>query len=661
MLKDYFCKMISVSNLSVHFTGTYLFENVSFLVNDRDRIGLVGRNGAGKTTLMRILCGELEPETGVIASPSGSTFGYLPQEMATGSEKGLLEEAMLAFQEVLQLQLQLEELTHQITNRDDFESESYHRLLHKFNDVNDRFHLLEGQNIQEETEKVLKGLGFDSEDFYKPMSTFSGGWQMRVELAKILLRNPDVILLDEPTNHLDIESIQWLEDFLVNYRGAVILVSHDRTFLDNVTTRTIEIMNARIYDYKAGYSDYVKMREEQLEQQKAAFDNQQAQIAQIERFIERFRYKSTKARQVQSRVKMLEKMDRVEVEDVDSSAIRFAFPPAPRSGKVVVEARSLTKRYSEKLVLKDLEFIIEQGDFVAFVGRNGEGKTTLSRIITGSLDHEGICKLGHNVVIGYYAQNQSELLDPDRTVFQTIDDVAVGDMRPKVRAILGSFLFDTEAIEKKVKVLSGGEKARLALAKLLLKPVNLLVLDEPTNHLDMVSKDILKNALLKFDGTLIIVSHDRDFLQGLTDKVFEFKNKGIKTWLGDVFDFLQARKMASLKELEARKATNAVLEGNMPSENKINYEQRKQQEREVRKATAKVQKVEEEITGLETEIQRYDHLLADPENHKDAHKSTTLFKEYQRLKSALEKKMVEWELLHEEMEQLIKSNAQAGF
>ncbi|MBK7174598.1 MAG: ABC-F family ATP-binding cassette domain-containing protein [Bacteroidales bacterium] len=648
--------MISINNLSVHFTGDYLFENVSFLINDRDRIGLVGRNGTGKTTLLKVLCGEMEPETGTIASPSGNTVGYLPQEMASGSKLSVIEETMTAFEEALKLQDQITNYTAELAERTDYHSESYEKLLHRFNDVNDRFHLIGGHMMQEGAEKVLKGLGFEPEDFNRPMSTFSGGWQMRVELAKILLRSPDVILLDEPTNHLDIESIQWLEDFLINYRGAVVLVSHDRTFLDNVTTRTVEIMNARIYDYKAGYSEYVELRAGQMEQQKAAFDNQQSQIAQIERFIDRFRYKSTKARQVQSRVKLLEKMDRVEVDDIDSSAIHFVFPPAPRSGKVVIEARQLSKKYGEKQVLKNLEYIIEQGDFVAFVGRNGEGKTTLARIIIGNLDHEGICRLGHNVVIGYYAQNQAELLDPEKTVFQTIDDVAVGDMRPKVRAILGSFLFGSEAIDKKVKVLSGGEKARLALARLLLKPVNLLVLDEPTNHLDMISKDILKNALLKFDGTLIVVSHDRDFLQGLTDKVFEFKNKGIKVWLGDVFDFLQARKLASLKELEARKLAARPLEGDSASsDNKLNYERRKQQDKEVRKVASKVEKVESEISNIESEIKKHDLLLADPESHINALKSSILYKEYQELKSRLEGKMEEWASLHDEMELLKKS------
>jgi ATP-binding cassette, subfamily F, member 3 len=646
--------MISVSNLSVHFTGDYIFENVSFLINDRDRIGLVGRNGAGKTTLLRILCGEMEPETGVVASPSGNTVGYLPQEMSTGSDLNVLDEAMTAFAEAQKLHDLIDKHAAELAERTDYESNSYEKLIHRFNEVNDRYHLIGGQNMQEEAEKVLKGLGFDPDDFLKSMKTFSGGWQMRVELAKILLQSPDVILLDEPTNHLDIESIQWLEDFLINYRGAVVLVSHDRAFLDNVTTRTVEIMNGRIYDYKAGYSEYVEMREDQMEHQRAAFDNQQAQIAQIERFIERFRYKSTKSRQVQSRVKMLNKMDRVEVDDVDSSAIRFVFPPAPHSGKVVVEAHNLTKKYGDKLVLKNLDFIIEKGDFVAFVGRNGEGKTTLSRIIIGNLDHEGICKLGHNVVIGYYAQNQAELLDPERTVFQTIDDVAVGEMRPKVRGILGSFLFGTDAIEKKVKVLSGGEKARLALAKLLLKPVNLLVLDEPTNHLDMVSKDILKNALLKFDGTLIVVSHDRDFLQGLTEKVIEFRNHGIKTWIGDVIEFLQSRKLASLAQLEARKASARLLEGNDSSENKMSYERRKQQEREVRKVASKVQKAEEEIASIEKDIEKINALLSDPESHKDSLKSALMFKEYERLKNLLEEKMENWAKLHEEMELMAK-------
>jgi ATP-binding cassette subfamily F protein 3 len=641
--------MISVSNLSVHFTGNYLFSNVSFMVGDRDRIGLVGRNGAGKTTLMRIIAGLQEPESGVVASPSGSTVGYLPQEMATGSKLNVLQEAMTAFEEARRQHQLMDKYAAELTERTDYESDSYSKLIQRLNEATERYHLLGGQNMQEEAEKVLKGLGFEANEFGKPLSTFSGGWQMRVELAKILLKSPDVLLLDEPTNHLDIESIQWLEDFLITYSGSVLLVSHDRAFLDGVTNRTIEIMNARIYDYKAGYSRYVEMREEQMEMQKAAFDNQQNQIAQIEKFVERFRYKSTKARQVQSRLKLLDKMERVEVDETDSSAIHFLFPPAPSSGRVVVECKDLGKTYGEKIVLEKLDLAIEKGDFVAFVGRNGEGKTTLARIITGELIHDGMCKLGHNVKIGYYAQNQAELLDAEKTVFETIDDVAVGEIRTKIRNILGSFLFGAEAIDKKVKVLSGGEKARLALAKLLLNPVNLLVLDEPTNHLDIVSKDILKNALLRYDGTLIIVSHDRDFLEGLTDKIFEFRNRNIKTWLGDIKDFIKARKLANLAQLEARRI-ELQKSGESLSDNKLNYERRKQQERENRKLAAKVEKAEQEIEMIEKKISDYDRLLADPESHKDAAKSTRMFQEYQALKKQLEQNMDAWEKAHNELE-----------
>jgi len=646
--------MISVSNLSVHFTGDYLFSNVSFLIGDRDRIGLVGRNGAGKTTLMRIIAGIQEPEGGTVASPSGSTVGYLPQEMATGSRLNVLQEAMTAFAEARHQHHLIDKYSAELAERTDYETESYSKLILRLNEASDRFHLLGGQNMQEDAEKVLKGLGFEPAEFEKPLSTFSGGWQMRVELAKILLKKPDVILLDEPTNHLDIESIQWLEDFLITYSGSVVLVSHDRAFLDNVTNRTIEIMNARIYDYKAGYSRYVELREEQMELQKAAFDNQQAEISQIESFVERFRYKASKARQVQSRIKLLDKMERVEVDETSSSAIHFLFPPAPSSGRVVVDCKDLTKRYGEKLVLNKLEIAIEKGEFVSFVGRNGEGKTTLAKIIVGGLDHEGTCKLGHNVKIGYYAQNQAELLDPEKTVFETIDDVAVGEIRAKIRNILGSFLFGADAIDKKVKVLSGGEKARLALAKLLLVPVNLLVLDEPTNHLDMVSKDILKNALLRYDGTLIVVSHDRDFLQGLTDKIFEFRNRTIKTWMCDINEFIKARKLATLAQLEARRI-EMQKSGDSLSDNKLNYERRKQLEREIRKQATKVEKAEQEIEAIENDISRYDLLLADPEAHKDAGKSARMFQEYQQLKKRLDEKMEEWEKAHSELETMQKS------
>jgi ATP-binding cassette subfamily F protein 3 len=611
----------------------------------------VGRNGAGKTTLLRIIAGITEPESGSVASPAGSTIGYLPQEMATGSTLSVLDEALTAFSEAADLQTRIDQLTSELNERTDYESLAYSELISKLNDSTERFHFLGGLTLQEDAEKVLKGLGFDSDDFSKPLSTFSGGWQMRVELAKILLQKPDVVLLDEPTNHLDIESIQWLEDFLILYNGAVVLVSHDRAFLDNVTNRTIEIMNGRIYDYKASYSEYVELRKEQIEQQKAAFDNQQAQIAQIERFVERFRYKSSKAKQVQSRVKFLDKMDKIDVDTNSTANIHFLFPPAPSSGKVVVEGVSITKNYGEKQVLNNIDLMIHKGDFVAFVGRNGEGKTTLAKIITGELPYEGICKPGYNVKIGYYAQNQSELLDPEKTVFQTIDDVAVGDIRAKIRNILGSFLFGSDAIDKKVKVLSGGEKARLALAKLLLEPVNLLVLDEPTNHLDMVSKDILKNALLRFDGTLIIVSHDRDFLQGLTDKIFEFRNRTIKTWLCDINEFIEQRKLQSLAQLEQKR--REVLKANdSGSGNKLSYEKRKQSEREIRKQSAKADKIEQEIAEIENQLEQYNSLLADPLNHEDPTNSIKLYKEYEMLKASLTAKMHEWEEAHTLLESL---------
>jgi len=645
--------MISINNLSVHYTGTYIFENVTFLVNDRDRIGLVGKNGAGKTTLLRIIAGLMEPEAGAVTSPSGSTTGYLPQEMSIGSLKHVMGETLEAFAEALELKKQISRITEELARRTDFESEGYYKLITKLNESNDRFHIIGGHHMEEEAEKVLTGLGFLPEEFERPVKTFSGGWQMRIELAKILLRQPDVVLLDEPTNHLDIESIQWLEDFLCNYKGAVILVSHDRAFLDNVTNRTIEISLGKIYDYKASYSDYVLLREEQIELQMASFSNQQRQIEQIERFIEKFRYKSTKSRQVQSRIKMLNKIDRIDIDEMDSSAIHFRFPPAPRSGRVVMEAHNLTKNYDEKLVLKGLDFAILKNDFVAFVGRNGEGKTTLARIIIGELEYEGKLTLGHNVEIGYYAQNQAELLDPEKTVFQTIDDVATGDLRPKVRNILGSFLFGGETIDKKVKVLSGGEKSRLALARLLLKPVSLLVLDEPTNHLDMVSKDILKNALLKFDGTLIVVSHDRDFLQGLTTKVFEFRNHTIKPHIGDVYDYLETRKLQSLKQLEIKKSTTSVrVEAEPASDNKAIYERRKQQEREIRKVAQAVSKSEEAINQLEDDVKRYDLMLAKPEAYKERITSGDLYREYEQIKHSLEQEMENWAKLHEQLDQI---------
>ena len=641
--------MISINNLSIHFTGTDLFSNVSFQVNDRDRVGLVGKNGSGKSTLLNIISGLLTPQQGDVVLPSGATLGYLRQEMETGSHKTIIEEALTAFDETRKLEKHIQKLNTEIGNRTDYESKDYHRLIQQLTEANDRFQLIGGQTMEGTTEKVLMGLGFKRSDFTRQVKEFSSGWQMRVELAKILLQKPDIILLDEPTNHLDIESIQWLEEFLSDYFGSVLLVSHDRAFLDAVTNRTIEIEFAKIYDYKASYSDYVTMREERVARQAAAYSNQQKQIRQIERFIERFRYKNTKAKQVQSRVKMLERMDEIEIEDKDQSSIRFSFPPAPRAGKVVLEGLGLSKSYGGPDVLHNIDFAIINSDKVAFVGKNGEGKTTLSRVIIGELEHTGTLKYGHNVQIGYFAQNQGDYLDPEKTVFETIDDIATGDIRKQVRSILGSFLFSGDTIDKKVKVLSGGEKSRLSLAKLLLTPSNLLVLDEPTNHLDMQSKDILKNALLQFDGTLIIVSHDRDFLQGLTNKVFEFKDRKIREHLGDIYDFLEYRKMKTLKELEQAKQVAGGSASNV-SENKLNYERRKQLERDIRKTSNQVGKHEEAIEKLEQEIEAKQKILSDPAG-KDID-FNQISKEINALNKKLEAEMLAWEEAHQTLENL---------
>jgi ATP-binding cassette, subfamily F, member 3 len=649
--------MFSVNQLSVHFSGTYVFDDVSFIINPRDRIGLVGKNGAGKTTLLRIMCGLLEPEKGNVVIPSDATSGYLPQEMEHTSERNIFDEALTAFDKVEKIQKDIESLSQKIQERNDYDSPEYMKLIERLNRANEEFDIFGGPTMEADTEKVLLGLGFEKSDFSRSLLEFSGGWKMRVELAKILLRKPDLLLLDEPTNHLDIESIQWLEDFLGTYRGAVVLVSHDRAFLDNVTNRTVEIMLGKIYDYKACYSDYVVLREERREQQLAAYTNQQKQIDQIERFITRFRAKSTKSRQVQSKLKYLDKIERVEIDDVDSTAIHFRFPPAPHSGRVSIEAEEVSKRYGDKTVLHDLSFAIVRGEKVAFVGRNGEGKTTLSRIIVGDLEYEGELKKGHNVSIGYYAQNQAELLDYNRTVFQTIDDVAIGDMRPRVRGLLGSFLFGAEAMDKKVKVLSGGEKSRLALAKLLLSPVNLLVLDEPTNHLDMVSKDILKNALLKYDGTLIIVSHDRDFLQGLTNKVFEFRNHGIRQYPGDIYDYLDSRKLESLKQLELQKKNSKLNNENNISDNKQQYEKKKEFDRELRKLTGQVSRMEEEIAATEKEIEDIDNKLADPDHYPGLINDQKIYREYNSLKENLVKLLAEWEKLSAQLDEFTKSGA----
>ena len=588
--------MISIQNLSMQFTGDDLFSDINFMIREKDRIGLVGKNGAGKTTLIRLIAGLDQPYKGDVVMSDDVTIGYLPQEkFFNSSDEGnklrtVLDEAMTAFEDYFQIERDLHKLNEQLSEREDYESAEYQRLCEKISHLNERLALMGGHSIEGEAEQILIGLGFEHDDMQRPMNEFSNGWQMRVELAKILLRKPKLLLLDEPTNHLDIESIQWLESFLKNYYGSILMVSHDRAFLDHITIRTIEISGAKIYDYKCSYTEFVERREERIDIQKAAFDNQQREIKDIEAFIERFRYKATKAKQVQSRVKQLQKMEQIQIDDRDKSAIHFKFPPAPHSGKVTLELSNVSKSYGEKQILENLNLLIPRGEKIAFVGRNGEGKSTLSKIIAGVLDYEGEIKLGHEVQIGYYAQNQQDMLDPEKTVFETLDDVATGDMRVKVKSLLGAFLFGGEAIEKKVKVLSGGEKARLSLAKMLLFPTNLLILDEPTNHLDMLSKDILKSALIQYDGTLIIVSHDRDFLQGLTNKVYEFKKPYIKEYIGDIYDFLEEKKLKELDDLNKKQKTQSTE--NQISQSRINFELKKQNDREIKRIEREIKKIE---------------------------------------------------------------------
>ncbi|NLF44277.1 MAG: ATP-binding cassette domain-containing protein, partial [Bacteroidales bacterium] len=602
-------------------------------------------------TLMRVFMGVVAPETGNVVIPSDRTVGYLPQEMPLTSSKAVMEETLTAFFEVNRVEEKIQKLSLEIQNREDYESESYLKLIHQLDEANHQFQVLGGHTRLADAEKVLLGLGFSTNDFQRPMASFSGGWQMRVELAKILLRRPALLLLDEPTNHLDIESIQWLESFLIPYPGAVMVISHDRAFLDNLCKRTIEISNKKIYDYKANYTEYVELRAERFEQELAAYTNQQKQIAQTERFIERFRAKATKAKQVQSRVKLLEKIDRIEVDNIDNSAIHFRFPPAPQSGKLVVTAEGVCKTYPQKTVLKNLDFVINKGDRVAFVGKNGEGKTTLSRIILDLLDYEGKITLGHNVITGYFAQNQTELLDGEKTVFETLDHIAVGDVRTRIRNILGGFLFGGDAIDKKVKVLSGGEKTRLALAGLLLSPINLLVLDEPTNHLDMRSKDILKSALLQFDGTLIIVSHDRDFLQGLSNRVFEFKNQQIREYLGDIYDFIEARQLESLKDLESPALKQKNEKSQSVSESKEQWEKKKLIEKEARRLKTLIEKCESKHAELEKELEKLSSQLSNPENPTETDYKA-LYEKHTRIKEEINKTTEEWESLHLQIDSL---------
>ena len=642
--------MISVEGLTVEFGGFTLFDDVSFVVNKKDRIALVGKNGAGKSTMLKIFAGLQSPTAGNISVPKELTIGYLPQQMQLTDTRTVREEAEQAFDQIHQLEKQLERLTLELAERTDYESESYHDLIDKVTHLTEHFQMMGGNSYQAELERTLMGLGFVREDFERLTSEFSGGWRMRIELAKLLLRQPDVLLLDEPTNHLDIESIQWLENFLATRANAVILVSHDRAFIDATTFRTIEISLGKIYDYKVNYSHYVVLREERREQQMRAFENQQKKLQDTEAFIERFRYKATKSVQVQSRIKQHEKIDRIEVDEVDTAMLNLKFPPAPRSGSYPVIMEDVAKRYGDHLIFEHATLTINRGDKVAFVGKNGEGKSTLVKCIMGEIDFEGKLQLGHNVKIGYFAQNQAQLLDDKLTVFDTIDYVAQGDIRTKIRDILGAFMFGGEASDKKVEVLSGGERSRLAMIRLLLEPVNLLILDEPTNHLDMRSKDVLKDALREFDGTVILVSHDREFLDGLVDKVYEFGNQRVTEHLGGIYEFLNRKKMDNLQELE--KATSLAQKNmetdDQPSQSKMSYESRKEQNRALKKAEKSVTEAEAKIERLEAEQAQLESMLATPEGSAD----TALYAKYGAIKKELSETMDLWSCCIQELEDL---------
>lgn len=610
----------------------------------------MGKNGAGKTTLLRLIVGQMAPTSGSINIPKEVSIGYLPQQMDVANSRTVINETMLAFEEAISLHNEIDSITKEIENRTDYESDSYATLINNLTEKSERYGILGGDTLEAKTEVTLLGLGFRRSDFNRPTLEFSGGWRMRIELAKILLSEPNILLLDEPTNHLDIESIQWLEDYLKAFNGSLILVSHDRAFLDNVTQRTIEISLGRVHDYRVSYSKYVELRKERREQQLAAYKNQQKQIEDTKDFIERFRYQATKANQVQSRVKQLDKIDVIEVEEEDNTTLNIRFPDAPRSGDLTVKVDNITKRYGNNTVFSNANLNIVRGEKVAFVGRNGEGKTTLSRIIVGDLDFEGKLKIGHNVSIGYFAQNQDELMDPNRTVLETIDRVAVGEVRTKIRDILGAFLFRGEDVDKKVSVLSGGERNRLAMVKLMLQPYNLLVLDEPTNHLDMRSKDILKNALLNFKGTAIVVSHDRDFLSGLVSKVFEFRDGDVKEHIGGVYEFLERRKLENLKELEVKKAEAKIENSNDSiSEGKKQWLNKKEQDKIKRKVASRVEKAEKEIEQIETQIAKKDTILSNPDGG-DASIDDDFFKQYEALKTKLNSAMHKWEQLLYEME-----------
>ena len=641
--------MISVENLSVEFSARPLFADVSFVINKKDRIALVGKNGAGKSTLLKILAKQQLPTSGNVAIQNDISIGYLPQVMVLSDEHTVMEEAEKAFEHISEMQERIEKLNNQLAERTDYESADYMNLVERFTYESERFQMMGGMNYHAELERTLLGLGFTSNDFNRPTKEFSGGWRMRIELAKLLLRQPDVLLLDEPTNHLDIESIRWLEQFLSRSPGAVVLVSHDRAFINNVTNRTLEISCGKITDYKVTYDEFIKLRAERREQQLRAYANQQKEIADIEDFIERFRYKPTKAVQVQSRIKQLEKIVPIEVDEVDNSSLHLKFPPCSRSGDFPVICEDLRKDYDSHCVFHDVNLTIKRGEKVAFVGKNGEGKSTLVKCIMNEIPYKGSLKLGHNVEIGYYAQNQAQMLDGELTVFDTIDRVAKGDIRLKIRDILGAFMFGGEASDKKVKVLSGGERSRLAMIKLLLEPVNFLILDEPTNHLDMRTKDVLKEAILAFDGTVIVVSHDRDFLNGLVSKVYEFGGGLVREHIGGIYDFLQKKEMESLDELHtigSPSGNSPKATTSQPSDGKLSYEDRKEQAKLKRKAEKKVEQCEQLVMELENEKTKLEAKLATPEGAADA----TLFEAYNDIQQKLTEAELAWEEALEQLE-----------
>ncbi len=649
----YFCVlMISANNISVFFGGQEIFDKVSFMVNKGDRIGLVGKNGAGKSTLLRILSGELSPNEGSISTPNDSTLGYLRQDLDFEEGRTVQQEAELAFKEIKELEEKINAINLEMSERTDFETEGYMQLITDLNDLNERFGLLGGYTIQSEMSQVLLGLGFQLDDFSRQTNEFSGGWRMRLELTKILLSKPDVLLLDEPTNHLDIESIVWLESWLKNYSGAVVLVSHDRAFLDAVANRTIDLILGKAIDYKASYSKYVELRKDRQEKQIQSKKNQDKEVKQTKMLIDKFRYKKSKASFAQSLIKKLDKMEIIEVDQDETASMHFKFPPAPHSGKVTLKVNEVSKSYDELEVLKGIDLLLERGEKIAFVGKNGEGKTTLAKIIVNSIPFEGQVEYGHQVKVGYYAQNQSELLDDNKTIIQVIEDAADEHSRPRVRDMLGSFLFSGDAAQKKIKVLSGGERARVALCKLLLEPVNLLIMDEPTNHLDMVSKDILKNALNKYDGTLIIVSHDRDFLQGLSEKVYEFKDQGIKEYLGDINEFLNAKKVVDFKQFEIENKQNASSAKSKDSENKISYQERKQLDKEIKKTSNKVGNLERSVEALEKELKALDAELSQPDRYKELSSQAGFFESYQEKQQQLAQYISNWEQNLENLEEL---------